>query len=647
MTNRLIHEKSPYLLQHAHNPVDWYPWGDEAFTKARKENRPILLSVGYSTCHWCHVMERESFSDPQVAELMNAHFVCIKLDREERPDLDQIYITAVSSLTGSAGWPLNIFLTPDLKPFFGGTYFPPDPRPGMISWPNLLNLLSKAWSDPLRHHKILDSAEDVVRGLKGMADGPEPSSHFDPEILDKTLDAFEKIHDNIRGGFSKAPKFPSPSILSFLMFYHTRSSGSAGKRGEHAMEMALKTLTAMASGGIYDQIGGGFHRYSTDAQWHLPHFEKMLYDNAQLIGNYVEAFRITADPFYREIAEESIEYVLREMTHSKGGFFSAEDADSYPERPDSPFRVDHSQKEEGAFYAWRYQEIEAISGKENAEIIAYRYGATRDGNVKTDPYGEFDGKNILFRQKSIEQTAEKFNMPAAGIREILDRAKRQLLNARSQRPRPHLDDKIITEWNALMVSALARSYPVLGEKRYLEAGQKCMEFILSSLYDSEKKRLYRIWRENERRIEALAPDYAFLIQALVDLYESDFNSRWLDHATELSDILIQEFYDKTRYGFFTNIHASTENLIVRFKETHDNVIPSSGSVAVNALFRLAEHTGRIDFAALARQTFMSFIKTMENYPGSSPLMLLTIRYVSNREGDLSGDLLNQKDKIHG
>jgi hypothetical protein len=404
---------------------------------------------------------------------------------------------------------------------------------------------------------------------------------------------------------------------------------SRKSQADSALNMVLKTLTAIAHGGIYDQLGGGFHRYSTDSQWHVPHFEKMLYDNAQLIGIYVEALRITGDPLFKEIAGETIEYVLRDMTHPGGGVFSAEDADSYPETPIAPFRADHPRKEEGAFYVWRFQEIISVLGKQDAELFAFRYGIAPDGNVSRDPYDEFVGKNILFRQNSLTQTAEKFNLSTTLAVEILNRGKKQLLEVRNKRPRPHLDDKIITEWNGLMVSALARSYLVLGEKRYLNAAQACMNFILTSLFDSKKHILYRIWRDTESRIEALASDYACSIQALVDLYESDFDSKWLDFAVRFSEILIHEFFDNRYHGFFTNSHASLANLIARLKETHDNVIPSAGSIAVNALFRLGKYTGRADFTKVAQQTFNSYIDAMEKYPGSAPLMLQNVEYAGD------------------
>src|SRR4030042_440335 len=464
MANRLINEKSPYLLQHARNPVDWYPWSEEAFSRARSENKPILLSIGYSTCHWCHVMERESFSDPKIAETMNSHFVCIKLDREERPDLDHIYITAVSSLTGSAGWPLNVFLTPELKPFFGGTYFSPEPGPGRISWPDLLRMLAKAWADPAQHLKIMDSADELTRLIISIASSGGGSQKIDPDLPEAAFKAFEKSHDKVWGGFSRAPKFPSPSILSFLLSYHAHAGRSKRTEGQKALQMALLTLRGMARGGIFDQLGGGFHRYSTDSRWLVPHFEKMLYDNAQLICSYLEAFRITGDLFFKKTAEETILYILRDMIDPEGGFFSAEDADSLPSNADSASReAVIGKKEEGAFYVWPLSEVKDLLGDRDAGIVSYRYGLRPGGNVDNDPYGEFRGKNILYREKSIEETARKFGMSVPAVTGILEQANMRLLEYRNKRPRPHLDDQIITEWNGMMISALAKAFTVLGD----------------------------------------------------------------------------------------------------------------------------------------------------------------------------------------
>ncbi|OGP58041.1 MAG: hypothetical protein A2V65_11830 [Deltaproteobacteria bacterium RBG_13_49_15] len=627
MANRLINEKSPYLLQHARNPVDWYPWCEEAFSRARSENKPILLSIGYSTCHWCHVMERESFNDPKIAETMNSHFVCIKLDREERPDLDHIYITAVSSLTGSAGWPLNVFLTPELKPFFGGTYFSPEPGPGRISWPDLLRMLAKAWADPAQHLKIMDSADELTQLIISIASSGSGSQKIDPDLPEAAFKAFEKSHDKVWGGFSRAPKFPSPSILSFLLSYHAHAGRSKRTEGQKALQMALLTLRGMARGGIFDQLGGGFHRYSTDSRWLVPHFEKMLYDNAQLICSYLEAFRITGDLFFKKTAEETILYILRDMSHPEGGFFSAEDADSLPSNADSASReAVIGKKEEGAFYVWPLSEVKDLLGDRDAGIVSYRYGLRPGGNVENDPYGEFRGKNILYREKSIEETARKFGMSVPAVTGILEQANMRLLEYRNKRPRPHLDDKIITEWNGMMISALAKAFQVLGDKKYLIAGSRCAEFIKTSLFDPEEKRLFRIWRDGDRKIEAPAGDYAFLIHGVLDLYESGPDPRWLDWALELSEILIRRFYDSANGGFFTNPHFPDPNLIARFKETHDGVIPSAGSVATIALYRLARHTDRRDLAHIAESTLKSFIPAMQSHPGSAPAMLLSLDF---------------------
>ena len=642
--NHLIHEKSPYLLQHAYNPVDWRPWGKPAIEKAKTEDKPILLSIGYSTCHWCHVMERESFTDPDTAELMNAHFVNIKVDREERPDLDKIYITAVSALSGSAGWPLNVFLTPDLKPFFGGTYFPPRARYGSPSWPDLLNLIATAWKNPVNRQKLLSSAEELTETLRvhlarGETGGAAGAS-LDPGLLTRAFETLAQSYDRARGGFGKAPKFPTPSNQNFLLFYHEfikNDQDGAGK-AKDALGMVAHTLKAMAEGGIYDHIGGGFARYSTDAKWHVPHFEKMLYDNAQLIVNYLEAFQITRDPAFAATVAETIEYILRDMTHPEGGFYSAEDADSVPpglnadlkpelgksdpKKPSEP--AGSPEKSEGAFYLWSKAEILERLGDETAEIFSYRYGIRAEGNAEYDPHQEFTGKNILYAARSLDETAERFHKSKKDIHRILDGAKNRLLEIRNARPRPHRDDKVLTSWNGLMISALARSHQVLNEPKYYRAAVNAAGFIRKNLYDPETPTLFRRWREGERKIPGMASDYAFFTQGLIDLYETDFDPKWLDWAIDLADEQIRLFHDRENGGFFMTRSDPDSDLILRVKEDLDDALPSAGSVACLNLIRLSALSDRQGFFDAAEKTLLAAQSRIAKIPSAAPQMLVAL-----------------------
>ena len=623
-SNRLIYEKSPYLLQHAYNPVDWFPWGDEAFERSKSENKPILLSIGYSTCHWCHVMEEESFMDLKIAEQMNHNFICIKVDREERPDLDKIYITAVSALIGSAGWPLNVFLTPELEPFYGGTYFPPVPKPGMLSWPDLLNLIATAWNDPSKKKKLLSSGHELSRIINNYLSWSSSEQPIDTNLLDNALNNFSTRFDKHLGGFSQAPKFPSPCIHNFLFayYYYSKNNDKKDKLGDTALEMANSTLRAMATGGIYDQLGGGFHRYSTDAKWHVPHFEKMLYDNAQLLRNYLDAFLITRNPFFEKISRETADYVIRDMTHPDGGFYSAEDADSIP--ADSGVNGGDKKKIEGAYYVWEQEEINALLGLEPGKIFSFHYGLQPEGNVEYDPHGDFKGKNILFAAHSIDETADKFGRSKTEISQLMDESKSKLLQARAARPRPHLDDKILTSWNGLMISALSRAYQVLEDKRYLMAARNAAKFIQNNLYDSEGKQLYRRWREGERKIAGMASDYAFLIQGLMDLYEADFDPKWLEWGLKLMDEQITLFYDTEKGGFFMTRKGHDKKIDMRVKEDADSVIPSAGSVAVLNALRLARFADSGKYSTVVERTLESVLSRINSQPDSAPEFLVAL-----------------------
>jgi len=626
--NHLINEKSPYLMQHAYNPVDWYPWGEEAFARAEKENKPVLLSIGYSTCHWCHVMEKESFTDPAIALIMNKNFICIKVDREERPDIDRLYITAVTALSGSAGWPLNVFLTPKLKPFFGGTYFPGKSRFGINSWPDLLNKISMAWKDPVAYGKIVGSADALTEILqKNLSFGRNitASKQNRQAHIDKAFEYYASVFDGKSGGFGKAPKFPSPSILNFLLAYSSygKKAGKAAS-AKKALQMADFTLRAMARGGIYDQIGGGFHRYSTDEKWHIPHFEKMLYDNSQLITAYLEAYKITSENYFAKIAGETADYILRDMTSPQGGFYSAEDADSIPVKPDQESSEEEQEKIEGAFYVWSRKELDDILGDDAAGIISFHFGVIPGGNAEHDPHGYFEGKNILHVEHTVEETAIKFNLPKEKTARIINEAKNKLYYTRIKREKPHLDDKILTSWNGLMISALCKAYQVLGDKKYLGAAKNAAEFILSDLYDEKTGRLFRRWRDGEKNIPGMGSDYAFLVSGLIDLYDFDSGSKWFETAVLLSEEHLRLFYDAEDGGFYMTGPEHDKNLFLRVKDDSDSVIPSPGSVAIRNLLRLFRITGRMDFAQAAEKTIQAILSEDNFHPASFPHMLAAL-----------------------
>ncbi|MBI3251717.1 MAG: thioredoxin domain-containing protein [Candidatus Omnitrophica bacterium] len=577
-SNRLIHEKSPYLLQHAHNPVDWYPWGEEAFEKARKENKPILLSIGYSTCHWCHVMEEESFENPETAALMNARFVSIKVDREERPDIDSVYMNYVTATTGSGGWPMTVFLTPDRKPFYGGTYFPPEDRYGMPGFPSLLRSLAEAWQT--RRDEILKSADSAVKFLSEAKAAPPGA--LSQEIFFSAFERYQSAFDAERGGFGPAPKFPRPHALSMLLGYWDRTGNT------RALAMAEKTLTEMDEGGIHDQLGGGFHRYSTDARWRVPHFEKMLYDQALLARASLEAYQATHKARYARVARDILDYVLRELTDRAGGFFSAQDADS-------PDPADPSKKIEGAYYVWKKEEIEKILSEEEAKEFFSRYGVDE----------------VLF---VAHPQAPPSPEPLLG----------KLWDARNKRPAPHLDDKILTDWNALMISAFCLGADVLDEPRYREAAAKAGEFIWDHLRDKKGTLLHR-WRDGEAAIGATLNDYAFLIQGAIDLYETTFDEKWLSRALSLTDEMLARFWDDARGGFFLT-GKDAKDLFLRPTEIYDGAVPSGNAVATLDLLRLARFTGREAFQKYAERTFGAFSREITAEPTAYPQMLVAFDF---------------------
>ena len=616
--NRLLQEKSPYLLQHAYNPVDWYPWGQEAFDAARKDDRLIFLSIGYSTCHWCHVMERESFESEAIAEIMNRHFVCIKVDREERPDVDKIYMTFVQASTGSGGWPLNVWLTPDLKPIAGATYFPPEDKFGRPGFPTVLQSIADLWEN---NRKMLrERGDEVMNLLRRHFNTPPPLASSD---ADQTAEAaFRSLNDSFDptyGGFGEAPKFPRPVTLNFLQRYAVRTTGNEDQR-EHAQKMALATLERMAAGGLRDHLGGGFHRYSVDRFWHVPHFEKMLYDQAQITIAALEAFQVTGQDKFAAIARDTLRYVLRGLTHPQGGFYSAEDADSLFERG-------KPEQGEGAFYVWSHQEIVALLGQERAERFNLFYGVEPSGNapVGSDPHEEFNGKNILIQRYSLEDAAEKLDTTPAALAQELAADRTRLFRQRESRPRPHLDDKVITAWNGLMISAFARASQVLDEPDYLKAARAAAAFVKRNLYLEEEQELLRTYRQGASDIRGFSDDYAFLVQGLLDLYEASFDIKWLRWAQQLQRTQDRLFWDEQSAGYFSTT-GKDPSILLRLKEDYDGAVPSPNSVTVLNLLRLAQMTGQESLGERVRKTLAYFTPAMNNSPGSMPQMLAALLF---------------------
>jgi uncharacterized protein YyaL (SSP411 family) len=622
LSNRLIHEKSPYLLQHAHNPVDWYAWGDAAFEKARSEDKPIFLSVGYSTCHWCHVMERESFENEAIAQVLNRHFIPVKVDREERPDIDRIYMLFVQAATGSGGWPMSVWLTPEGKPFYGGTYFPPDNRYGRPGFVAVLESLARAWKSD--RAKVEESGAKVVEQLRDMG-AARAQGRFAKEDLEHTFFTFRRIYDTRLGGFGQAPKFPRPVIYNFLLRYY------ASTKNEEALEMVLATLRAMAKGGMNDQLGGGFHRYSVDELWFVPHFEKMLYDQAQLAVSYLEAFQITCDEQYAHVARAIFDYVLRDLSHREGGFYSAEDADSATDA------LHPHEKSEGAFYIWSAAELNAALGADDAKLFNYRYGVEERGNVSQDPHGEFTGRNILFQSRSLEKTASHAGLTVEEAELRISLAVKTLLDVRAQRPRPHLDDKILAGWNGMMISAFAKGAQILGDERYLNAARRAADFVRANLWREADGTLLRRYRDGEAAVEAFLDDYALLAAGLVDLYETSFDRRDLDWATKLAERAIQQFEDREQGGFFSTREGSSD-LVLRLKDDYDGAEPAGNSVIALVLLRLARMRDRPDLAKAAERTLALFATQMRDQGAAHPQMLVAQMFAlgASREIVLAG-----------
>jgi uncharacterized protein YyaL (SSP411 family) len=613
-SNHLINEKSPYLLQHAHNPVDWYPWGEDAFTKARKENKPIFVSIGYSTCHWCHVMERESYSDPEIAKIMNANFVNIKVDREERPDVDSIYILFVEATTGNAGWPLNVWLTPDLKPFVGGTYFPAKDSNGQPFFRKILLQIANEWK--LKQDRIVSTSQEITSRLQQFVQSSKAADQtVNHEIMQKAYAELAQSFDSTNGGFGNAPKFPRPVVLNFLL--HTYAASPDSTDGKHALEMTLFTLRKMAQGGIHDLLGGGFHRYSVDTLWHVPHFEKMLYDQAQLASSYLDAYQITQDPIFAGTAKDILDYVQRDMTGPEGEFYSAEDADSLVKAGSA----DHS---EGAFYVWTKDEIDHALESHHAGVFDYVYGVEADGNAAaSDTSGELAGKNVLIERHSPGGAAKQFNSSEASIRQLLEESRTILLKVRNQRPRPSRDDKVVTSWNGLMILAFARGARVLNEPQYLQIATKAAEFIEKKLYRQNDNTLLRTYRDGESKIDGFLDDYAFLIRGLIDLYEASFDIHWLDLASTLQETENALFWDPKGDGYFTT-SGKDPNLLFRDKGDFDGAEPNPNSISALNLVELSWLLDNDAWRRMAQQTINAFQTQLSQSASSMPQMLVAL-----------------------
>ena len=612
-TNRLSREKSPYLLQHQHNPVDWFPWGEEAFAKAKRERKPIFLSVGYSTCHWCHVMAHESFENEATAKILNDHFVSIKVDREERPDVDRVYMTYVQATSGSGGWPMTVFLTPALKPFYGGTYFPPEDRYGRPGFPSLLQKVAEAWDAD--RENIVKSAAGAIDALReNMAPSGKGGAAGKAEI-ESAYTQLARAYDDEWGGFGSAPKFPHPVSLNLLLRVYARE-GAASRDGKAALGMVLETLDKMAAGGMHDHIGGGFHRYSVDRFWHIPHFEKMLYDQAQLATAYLDAFQITHEERYAATVRDILEYVLRDMTDKGGGFYSAEDADSI---------IAHGSSEhaEGAFYVWTKEELVSALGEDRAKIFNRVYGVEEDGNAPTgsDPQGEFKGKNTLIQRMTTAEAAKFFGKPEPEIVALLAGARSDLHALRAKRPRPHLDDKIITAWNGLMIAAFARAGQVLNDEKYVFAAERSAKFIQAELW--KNGRLIRNYRGEASGIGGFADDYASLIQGLLGLYEADFDVSWLSCAADLQKAMDEQFWDPEHGGYFS-VGKDTPDILLRMKEDYDGAEPSPNSVAALNLLRLAQILDSPELRTKAEKTIAAFADRLASAPTSMPQMLCAV-----------------------
>jgi uncharacterized protein len=623
-TNRLIHETSPYLLQHAHNPVDWYPWGDEAFAKAKEENKPVLLSVGYSACHWCHVMERESFENEQIATVMNNLFVNIKVDREERPDVDEVYMNAVQMLTGRGGWPMTMFLTPERQPFYGGTYFPPEDRHGTPGFPRVLQGVAQAYRD--KPQDVQKSVDQILSALNRMSHSEDHKHTLEPEFIGKAADQIASAYDPQNGGLGRAPKFPNPGAYElFLRHYHQEKT-------QRFLDIVTHTIIKMAEGGIYDHLGGGFHRYSVDEKWLVPHFEKMLYDNAQLVRILAQLFRATGNEFFKRVMEDTLDYLLREMLHSEGGgFYSTQDADS--------------EGEEGKFFVWSAAEIDHVLGEEDGAIFARIYDVTEMGN--------FEGKNIVHPVLTLDQAARLFKKTPDQIETLVRNAKQKLFEAREKREKPFRDEKIITSWNGLMLSGLAEALKISSKPNVLFAANRTIDLVFTKLFHDGL--LLHTYKDGKAKQLGFLDDYAFLALGLLDFYEAAFDRSALQRATELTEIMVREFWDPKGGGFFYTGN-SHEQLISRAKPVFDASVPSGNAKAIELLLRMYHFTGRGDFLSKAETVLRSYSNAMESQPFGFAHMLCALDFylrkpkevvlVGNPEESKTAELLAAINSIY-
>jgi uncharacterized protein YyaL (SSP411 family) len=612
-TNRLINETSPYLLQHAHNPVDWYPWGEEAFERARQEDRPILLSIGYSACHWCHVMEDESFENEQIAQLMNDNFINIKVDREERPDLDTIYMNAVQMITGSGGWPMTMFLTPDGRPFYGGTYFPPADRYGMPGFPRILMAIAEGYRT--RRGEIEEGAASLLGELRKINEMKPQEGELNVEILDHAANHLVRTLDPLHGGFGNKPKFPPSMALTLLLRQYHRT------KDQSALNAVELTLEKMAKGGVYDQLGGGFHRYSVDEKWLVPHFEKMLYDNALLSRIYLDTYLVTGKEFYRRIVTETLDYVRREMTDPGGGFYSTQDADS--------------EGEEGKFFVWTLEEIRVLLGEEDARLFSRYFDVTEMGN--------FEGHSILHIDEGLETIAKLMGIAPERLAEIIERGKRVLFEERERRIKPHRDEKMLAAWNGLMLRSFAEAARVLDRKDYLEVAIRNAHFLLTHLH--KDGRLLRTHQNGESKLNAYLEDYSFVSDGFLALYEATFDPRWFEEARKLIEMMIAQFWDAESGGFFFT-SADHEQLITRTKDFYDNAMPAGNSVATHVLLRLSLLTGEGRY----RQMAEVILKLMKSLVMRAPsafghlLCALDLYLASPYEIAIAGDPNSEQSK---
>jgi uncharacterized protein len=622
-TNRLANETSPYLLQHAHNPVDWFPWGDEAFQKANAENKPILLSIGYSACHWCHVMEHESFEDEKIAALMNDLFVSIKVDREERPDLDEIYMNAVQMLTGRGGWPMTVFLTPERKPFYGGTYFPPEDRQGMPGFPRVLMGVAQAYRE--KPQDVEKSVGQILSALERMSQSQESKVAFSLEAIAESAEQISRAYDSDHGGLGRAPKFPNAGVYELFLRHYDQS------KNQRFLEMVTHTLTKMAQGGIYDHLGGGFHRYSVDEKWLVPHFEKMLYDNAQLVRIYAQLYCVTRDELFKNVTEETLDYLLREMLHSEGGFYSTQDADS--------------EGEEGKFFIWSPQEVNQILGEEAGEIFSRIYDVS--------DFGNFEGRNILHPILTLEQASKLFKKDPKEIAVLISDSKKKLFQEREKRIKPFRDEKIITSWNGLMLSGLAEAIKISPRQSYLDTVNRTLQFFFSKMF--RDGHLLHTYKDGTAKLLGYLDDYAFMAVGLLDLYEATFDRAQLARAIELADTMVSEFWDEKDGAFFYT-GKSHEQLISRAKPVFDASIPSGNSMATHLLLRLYYLTGREDYLQRAETVLRSYYDAMLSQPFGFAHMLCAldlylrkpkeIVVIGNRKDANIAELINRIHSIY-